>query len=65
MLIDGEFIISDKSHLPEIGFDNKNELDHGWYEFDRISLTPETSNDPLSRDISEFISTLGELQKSA
>ncbi len=62
-LIDGEFFIADKSCLPKIGFDKKNELDHEWYEFSKISLTRKISDDPLSRDISEFISALKESSK--
>jgi hypothetical protein len=59
-LIDGEFFISNGSHLPKLEFDIKNELDHDWYEFDKISSTSGTPDDPLSRDMLEFISTLEE-----
>ena len=63
-LIDSEFFIAENSHLPKLEFDEKNDLDHDWYEFYGITLTPNKPNDILDRDISEFISTLEESSKT-
>lgn len=61
-LIDHEFFVAEESLLPKIGFDDKTELDHDWYEFHAISSTSNTPNDIFLRDISDFISGLEKLE---
>lgn len=58
-LIDGEFFDPDGLGLPELQFDSwDSELDHGWYEYSRVSATDSAPTDDSRRDIGDFISAL-------
>jgi len=63
-LISGEFFVAESSHLPKIGFDSKSDLDHDWYEFDGLSTTSDAANDPLARDILQFVSSTQETSEA-
>ena len=59
-LISHEFFWAEKSKLPYIGPARySQELDHGWYELDRVELTDDRPDDEHGRDIDDFIAELG------
>lgn len=52
-LIDGEFFIHEKINIPSLFFETKNEDDHGWHEFEMVSLTEVNPTD--SRTIDDIL----------
>lgn len=58
-LIEKSYFVASKASVPDLYFKEFNEqLDHGWHELHRFVISEETPNDPLGRNIEEFIKSL-------
>lgn len=62
MLIDQSYFIASKANVPDLHFKEYNmQLDHHcWHEIHTFVPTEEAPNDPLGRNIEEFIESLRE-----
>jgi hypothetical protein len=59
VLIDQAYFVASKADVPDLHFKEYNDqLDHGWHEFHAVIQTEEATNDPLGRNIEEFIESL-------
>ncbi|MCC8991335.1 MAG: hypothetical protein LM514_01790 [Streptococcus sp.] len=59
VLIERVYFVASKADIPNLYFSEYiEEVDHGWHEFHSFSLTDGTPNDPLGRNIEEFITSL-------
>lgn len=61
-LIDGNWFVAEDVGLPDLRTDSwDEELDHDWHEFHSLSATSATADDPVGRDVQDWI---GDLRKA-
>ena len=59
VLINQAYFVAFKADVPDLYFKEYNDqLDHGWHEFHAVAQTEEVTNDPLGRNVEEFIESL-------
>ena len=59
VLIDQAYFVAFKADVPDLYFKEYNDqLDHSWHEFHAVAQTEEATNDPLGRNVEEFIKSL-------
>ncbi len=59
VLIDQAYFVAFKADVHDLYFKEYNDqLDHSWHEFHAVAQTEEANNDPLGRNIEEFIESL-------
>jgi len=58
-LISGEFFVAEDLGLPRLQVTPADaELDHDWHEFESIECCDDDCDDPVGRDIRDFVAAL-------
>lgn len=64
VLIERIYFVASKADIPDLNFSEYiKEIDHGWHEFHLFNFTDDSPNDPLGRNIEEFIASLRRASK--